>query len=183
MKHIVLVTSNNRKIGEARAALSDFNIEVMNKQFEINEIQARDPIIIARCKAEDAFKLAGEPIVITDTSWDIPALNGFPGGYMKDVADWLNPSDFLNLLNDYDDRTINFTETIVYKDDKEIKVFSQNFSGKIADKPRGTGNPIEQLAEFDGFTIGERQQQGRFSHDPKDYVWYQFAKWFVEQNK
>jgi len=120
MKYIVLVTGNSRKIGEARAALSNFDIEVRNKQFDINEIQSRDPIKIAKHKAEDAFLMAGEPIVITDSSWEIPALSGFPGGYMKDVADWFKPSDFLNLLNDHEDRSISFSETIVYKDNEQI---------------------------------------------------------------
>jgi non-canonical purine NTP pyrophosphatase (RdgB/HAM1 family) len=173
------VTSNDRKLGEARLALKDFDVAVNNKRFDIDEIQASDPIVIAKHKAKEAFKLAKEPIVITDTSWCISALNGFPGGYMKDVENWFKPADFINLLKSYDDKSISFTETIVYQDSNQTKVFSQTFLGRIADKPRGTGNSIEQLAEFDGFTIGERHQQGRFSHDPKDYVWYQFAQWFV----
>ena len=179
-KYIILVTGNDRKIGEAKAALTDFDVEVRNKQFDIDEIQGLDPIKIAERKAAEALRLVGEPVVVTDTSWDIPALNGFPGGYMKDVASWFSPSDFINLIKDYDDKSISFTETIVYQDNSQVKVFSQKFLGLITDKPRGVGNSIEQVAEFDGFTIGERQQQGRFSHDPKDYVWYQFAKWFVE---
>lgn len=182
MKCIVLVTSNKRKLGEAKAALKDFDIEVQNKQFDINEIQSRDPIVIAKHKAREAFRLAGEPITITDTSWDIPALNGFPGGYMKDIADWLMPTDFLNLLKDKDDRSISFTETIVYCDGQQTKVFSEKFIGRIAEKPRGSGNSIGQLAEFNGFTISERERQGRFSHEPKDYIWYKFAQWFSKLN-
>ena len=178
MKHIVLVTGNDRKLGEARAALTDFDIKVENKQFDIDEIQGRDAMAIATDKARKAYELVGEPVVVTDTSWDIPALRGFPGGYMKDVADWFDTIDFINLLKGHDDKSISFTETIVYQDDKQTKVFSQQFICRIADSPRGSGNSIEQLAEFDGFTIGERQQQGRFSHDPKDYVWCQFGQWF-----
>ncbi|NTW61541.1 hypothetical protein HGB24_02555 [Candidatus Saccharibacteria bacterium] len=178
MKHIVLVTGNSRKLGEAKAALVDFGIEVKNKQFDIDEIQSHNVTAIAKDKALKAYKLVAEPVVVTDTSWDIPALRGFPGGYMKDVANWFDANDFINLLKGHDDRSISFTETIVYQDDKQTKVFSQKFTGKIADSPRGTGNSIERLAEFDGFTIGERQQQGRFSHDPKEYVWYQFGQWY-----
>ncbi len=178
MKHVVLVTGNSRKLGEAKAALTDFDIEVENRQFDIDEIQSHDVMAIAKNKALKAFEVAGEPVVVTDTSWDMPALHGFPGGYMKDVADWFDATDFINLLKGHDDKSISFTETIVYQDDKQTKVFSQKFIGRIADSPRGSGNSIEQLAEFDGFTIGERQQQGRFSHDPKDYVWYQFGQWY-----
>ena len=182
MKYITLITSNSRKLGEAQAALVDFGIEIRNKQFDIDEIQGRDAVKIAKHKANEAFKLAGEPVVITDTSCDIPALNGFPCGYMKDIANWFSPSDFINLMSGHEDKTISFTETIVYQDAKQVKVFDQKFIGRLADAPRGTGNSMDQLAEFDGFTIGERQQQGRFSHDPKDYIWYKFAQWFDQQD-
>jgi len=182
MKHIILVTGNGRKLGEAKAALKDFDIGVSNIKLDIDEIQARNPIAIAKHKANEAFNQINKPVVVTDTSWDIPTLNGFPGGYMKDVADWFMPRDFIVLLSSHKDKSISFMETIVYQDDKQTKVFSQKFRGIIADKPRGTGNSIEQLAEFDGYTIGERQQKGRFSYDPKDYVWYKFAQWFVRQD-
>lgn len=181
MKKIILVTGNTRKIGEANVALKDFNITVEQRQFHIDEIQDKDPINIAKHKAQEAFRLADEPIVITDTSWEIPALNGFPGGYMHDIAEWFSPHDFINLLKSYDDKTISFTETIVYQDKKLTKVFSQKFTGLIADKPKGVGISIEQVAMFNGFTIGERHQQGKFSHDPKEYVWYQFGKWFSDK--
>lgn len=177
MKHIIFATTNPRKIGEANAALKDFDIVAEPKQLEIDEIQDSNPVRIAENKAKEAYRLVGKPVVITDTSWEIPALNGFPGGYMKDVNNWFKPSDFVNLLNDYEDKTISFIESIVYQDAEQTKVFSQKYSGVVVDKPRGTGNSIEQIAEFDGFTIGERQQQGRFSHDPKEYIWYQFGQW------
>ena len=67
---------------------------------------------------------------------------------------------------------------IVYKDSKKVKIFSKEYWGKIIDKPRGTGNSIENVAEFDGVTLGERRKQGGFSHKPEEYIWYDFAKWY-----
>ena len=181
MKYVTLATTNKRKIGEAQAALKDFDIEVRPVKLDIIEIQSMDPIVIARYKAREAFRLAGKPVVVTDTSWNIPALKGFPGGYMKDVDSWFTPTDFINLMKGHKDKRISFTETIVYQDAKQTKVFAEEFLGGIVDKPRGDSEwPIEKVAEFDGFTIAERHNQGRFSHDPKDYVWYKFAKWFVK---
>lgn len=179
MKYITLATTNQRKVGEAKAALQDFNIEVRSIKLDIIEIQSPDPIAIAKAKAKEAFRLAGEPVVVTDTSWSIPALGGFPGGYMHEISIWFKSSDFINLIKNYQDKRISFTETIVYQDAKQTKIFSQEFWGQIINTPRGkTGNPIEKIAEFDGFTLAERHDQGRFSHDPKDYVWYKFGEWF-----
>ncbi|MDE2144954.1 MAG: hypothetical protein KGJ01_03245 [Patescibacteria group bacterium] len=181
MKSIVFATTNERKIGEARLACQKFGIEIEQVKLEINEIQSGDPKKISREKAKAAYTQAGKPLVVTDTFWNIPALNGFPGGYMKEVAGWFKEEDFLNLIKDKNDRRISFTESVTYIDGDELKEFSKEFWGVIANEPRGIGNSIENIAEFDGFTIGERRAQNSFSHKAEDYIWIDFAKWFVNR--
>lgn len=178
MKTIIFVTSNERKIGEARLACDQYDIKVEQVKLSIDEIQSSDPKIISQHKAQTAYSLLKKPLVVTDTYWNIPALGGFPGGYMKDVANWFKPQDFLNLVKDKPDKKIAFTESITYIDSKRTQSFSKEFWGKITDKPRGIGNSIEQITEFDGVTLGERREQGGFSHKPEDYIWINFAKWF-----
>ena len=181
MKEILFATSNQRKISEARAACDSFDIKINQLEVNIDEIQHHDSMFISRHKASEAFKFVGKPIVITDTSWNIPAVNGFPGGYMKDVAQWFSPEDFINLVYVKQDKRISFTETVVYQDENEVKIFSQEYWGVIAENPRGNGNSIERVAEFEGFTIAEKHDQGGFSHDPKDYIWNQFAQWYSQK--
>ncbi len=178
MKTILFATNNERKVREAKAACEGFSVEVIQAKLEIDEIQSSDPQKISKAKAEQAFSLVGKPVVVTDTYWKIPALNGFPGAYMKEVNEWLSPEDFLQLMKNKDDKRISFTESITYKDGDQTKIFSKEFWGEFADTPRGSGNSIEQLALFDGQTIAEKKDQGKLSHDPKDYVWFEFAKWF-----
>lgn len=178
MKSIIFATNNTRKLSEAGAACKDFSIEVKQMNLDADEIQSHDPIAIAKYKATQAFALAKAPVVVTDTSWNIPALNGFPGGYMHDVSNWFEPEDFLALIAKKGDRRISFSENIIYMDGQRTKVFSKEFWGQLADAPRGIGESIEQVAEFDGYTLGERRAEGTFSHDPKDYVWYDFARWY-----
>jgi len=181
MRRILFATNNERKVVEANAACMDFEIEVVQIKLLLDEIQSRDPIIISTDKAEKAFAMTNKPVVVTDTFWNIPALRGFPGAYMKDVNEWFGTSDFLNLMKDKADRRISFTESVTYKDLMEIKIFSKEFWGDFAESPRGSGNPIEQLAKFNGETIGEKRDKGNLSHDPKEYVWFDFAKWFIEK--
>lgn len=183
MKTILFATSNQRKLKEAVAGCLGFGIKIKQVELEILEIQAHDPKAISIHKATAAFEQVQKPVVVTDTSWNILALNGFPGGYMKDVAAWFSPRDFLNLVRDNPDKRLTFRETIVYKDEKQVKVFSKEFWGRFARSPRGSGNSIEQIAEFGGHTIGERRDQGKLSHEPKDYVWVEFARWFTDQSK
>lgn len=181
MQTILFSTGNERKIKEARAGCELFDIAIEQVVYEFDEIQSHDPVQIATHKVEQAYRLASKPIVVTDTSWNIPSLNGFPGGYMKDVAEWFTPEDFINLISPKEDKSLIFRESIIYKDADEVKIFSKEYVGTIADSARGGGNSIEQVAEFDGHTLGERQDQGRSSHDPKDYIWYEFAKWYSEK--
>jgi len=119
-----------------------------------------------------------QPVVVTDTYWNIPALNGFPGPFMKFVAGWFTSEDFLNLMKDKTDRRVSFTESITYKNAKRTKVFSKEYWGVIVKNPRGTGNSIENVAEFEQVTLGERRQQREYSHKPEEYIWWDFAKWF-----
>jgi len=180
---IFLATGNSRKLGEANAACKDFNIEVEQISLPIVEVQDKDPLKISESKGKEAFRLAGKSVVVTDTSWDIPALKGFPGGYMKDVSEWFESEDFIALLANKKDKRVSFTETIVYTDESGSKIFTQEYWGTIADNPRGEGNSIERIAEFNGNTIGEQRYKGLFSHDPKDYVWYRFCEWFTKEKQ
>lgn len=180
--NILFATGNDRKLREARAACDDFGIEVEQAVVSIDEIQHHEPLEITKHKINKAYEVVGQPVVVTDTSWSIPSLNGFPGGYMKDVEKWFRAEDFINIVNGLPDRRISFTETIAYKDADETKFFSQEYWGSITAKPRGNGNSIEQVAEFNGRTIAESHDIGEFSHDPKDYVWYQFAEWYKAKN-
>lgn len=179
MKTILFVTGNQRKLGEARLGCALYDIEVINESFEIDEIQSHNPRAVAEHKAMAAYKLAGRPVVVTDTCWSIPALNGFPGAYMKDVADWFTEQDFLNLMTGKSDDRISFSENIAYYDGSELKFFTNEFWGRIV-PPRGTGISIENVAEFDGKTLGERRTEGGYSHKPEDFVWADFARWYSE---
>ena len=52
----------------------------------MDEIQHHDPLKITEAKVKSAYEKAGQPVVVNDSSWEIPVLGGFPGGYMKDVV-------------------------------------------------------------------------------------------------
>lgn len=180
MKTILFVTSNERKMGEARLGCKLFGIEVQQAKLNIDEIQSTDPRLVSSKKAEAAYLQLQKPLVVTDNYWNIPAFNGFPGAYMKDVANWFSSQDYLDLMKNKSDKRVSFTESITYKDAFQVKIFSKEYWGKFVEVPRGTGNTLENVVEFEGFTLGERRAQKSFSHKPEDYVWSDFAKWFKD---
>lgn len=180
-KFVDLITGNQQKIAEAQAACKPFDILVNQLKLEIDEIQHHDPLKISQHKARKAFEIAGKPIVINDSSWMIPALKGFPGGYMKDVSSWFEPEDFINLMASKSDKRIGVVEIVIYKDKDGEEIFKAEYWGTIVE-PRGSGETIERVAEFNGNTIGECRDQGIFVYDPKDYIWNHFAEWFSKQD-
>lgn len=182
MNKLLFATGNIRKLGEAKLSCDLFGIDVEQVQLDIDEIQSHDPLVISKHKAESAYRLTNRPVVINDAFWSIPALNGFPGGYMKDVMHWFVPEDFLALMRNKQDRSVIITDCVIYKDSKTLKVFTQEITGIISIEPKGDGNSIEQLTIIDNLTIAEHHNLGQFSQKPEDQVWYDFAKWFSEYN-
>ena len=184
MSAILLATGNDRKLFEACSACADFGLTVEQVILEIDEIQNHDPIKVTIHKVTEAYKQVLKAVTVTDTSWNIPAYHGFPGAYMKDVAEWFSPEDFIALMKAKNDKRISFTETIAFKDKHMVKVFSQEYWGIITDNPRGqSGNSLDKVAEFGGYTMAESLDMKKTSQDPKDYIWYKFAEWYVNSFK
>jgi non-canonical purine NTP pyrophosphatase (RdgB/HAM1 family) len=181
---VTFVTSNARKLREMQNVCVPLGITVKHQEIDVDEIQAHDPHKIALAKAEEAFKRAGGvPIVINDAFWSIPALNGFPGGYMKDIWQWFAPEDFLHLMESKADRTVIATETVIYKDKTQTRTFSCDMKGIIAAAPRGKGNSIEQVVETaSGKTLAELHEAGRgMPANVDEDVWTAFAQWFLHR--
>lgn len=177
--NIPFATRNVRKLGEATLGCQPFGVTIEQADVVFQEIQSKDPVEIALHKSRQAFDQLGKPVVVADTFWAIPALNGFPGAYMKEVTRWFGPRDFINLLRPYEDKRLCFTETVVYRDAGQHRIFSGEYWGVVTATPRGQGLAIEQVAEFNGQTIAERRNRGHYSHDPQDFIWSEFAAWYA----
>lgn len=178
MNSLVFVTGNEKKRREAQAAFRLHDISLSFEKVTLDEIQHHDPLEVACRKARDVYDLLQKPLLINDTAWTIPALNGFPGVYMKDVAGWFTPEDFIALLAHHDDRRICVIETVIYKDKSTEQVFQKEFWGEVAQTPRGSGLSIECVAVFNGKTLGESNDAGALAFNPSEYIWNDVALWY-----
>ena len=183
MKTIKFVTGNHEKIRDATYALKHYGIKVEQVECELNEIQHHEPAQIGLAKAKAAYSLLKQPLVINDSSWQIPALGGFPGGYMKDVTAWLSTGDFLALMHSKQDKQIILNETVVYIDQTEVKLFEACRQGKFVSEPAGSSGPSFARVikmENDDLTVsqifdkkGERDlDRARYAHWNKFGTWY-----------
>lgn len=150
----------------------------MPQHLDIDEIQDHDPIKITKKKAKDAYSQIKAPLIVNDAFWSIPALNGFTGGYMKDITEWFDAQDFINLMRDKRDKSILITDCIVYVDEDGMKVFSKKISCEFTLQPKGEGNSIEKVVVLNGKTLAEYHGDGELSEKPNELIYYEFAKWY-----
>lgn len=186
MKELIFSTGNNLKFGKGKAVCDEYGITLTQNTLDIDEIQSEDTEYVARRKAEAAFQLLKQPVIISDDAWAITALNGFPGTYAKSVNHWFTPEDYLRLLHDSTDRSATFTQTLVYQDEHVQKLFSHQTIGEILHESRGTaGASIMKIVSFEDDkqkSISEVIGSGsHYSGKSTLQVWKNFAEWFTKE--
>ncbi|MDL2363215.1 MAG: non-canonical purine NTP pyrophosphatase [Patescibacteria group bacterium] len=165
MHTISFATSNKEKLLIARTVCEQYGITVKQEFIDIDEIQGEDPEIIIRDKVMRAYNSFGSPVVVSDDSWDIPALNGFPGAYMKSINTWFTADDFLRLMSDIENRTIILHQYLALTDGNKIEIYKNDLPGKIITEVRGNNikSPNMSVTILDsdnGKTIAEVFEQG-----------------------
>lgn len=187
MKSIYFATSNKEKIQIAQTVCAEVGLDIQPLALDIDEIQGEDPEVIVRDKAKRAYEQLGMPVVVSDDTWDIPSLKGFPGAYMKSINYWFTPDDFLRLMRGVDDRKIILHQYLAYTDGSVTEVFKNDIPGKIISEARGKSEKspnmmITVLDSDNGKTIAEVFEQGeeavvaRYKNRPD--AWHGFVKWY-----
>lgn len=184
-KKLLCATGNAQKFALGKTAFDKEGIDLEQVFIDIEEIQSEDSEVILADKARKAFEAVGKPVLVSDDSWSIPALKGFPGPYMKSMNHWLTPSDFLHLMKDKKDRTIYLDQRLAYIDKDGITTFDKRLTGVIVKSPKGeTGPPIMRIVELedDGMTIAELYDAGLANHKGTERdAWKDAATWFASR--
>lgn len=187
MKVVYFATTNAEKIQIARAVCEEVGITVKPVAIDIDEIQGEDPQAIVRDKAKRAYEQLGMPVVVSDDTWDIRALKGFPGAYMKSINYWFTPEDFLRLMNGIKDRHITLHQYLAYTDGNVTEIFENDIHGKIISEARGSSEKspnmtVTVLDSDNGKTIAEVFEQGREAvvarYKKRPDAWHGFVDWY-----
>lgn len=177
---VLFATGNKRKIHECRTVLDRYGIDVESMSVDIDEIQHHDPAEITKAKARAAYGVVSRPVVVQDTSWSIPSLGGFPGGYMKDTAQWWKAQDWMSVMAPYEDRRIICHEHIAYFDGQDIHHFESTYECVFVDSPRGNPEKNNSLELVVGTTMketfAESHDRGAVGSDDSEH-WRIFAEW------
>lgn len=183
---LLCATGNDAKFAMAHRTCEQYGISLEQVVTDSAEIQSEDPVTIVERKAQDAFALLKQPVLVSDDSWAIAGLKGFPGAYMKSVNYWFTPEDFIRLTKELVDRQVVLHQYLAYCDGKETVVFNQDATGQLLTEPRGKAEPssakVVAMDYDNGLSIAEIYDQGREDSDERiagDHnVWQQFAVWY-----
>jgi len=181
MPDFIFVTSNDHKVMTAKMVCDTYGLSFDRKQLDLLEIQADNGEEIGRHKAEQAFDICHAPLIVSDDSWYIAGLRGFPGPYMKYVNQWFMPEDFLRLTRDLTDRNIVLRQIVVYKDAEHEKVFIAELEGTLLKEARGQAPAFPHFAvtSFDGgkHSLAESDDRGMPAVANHHSAYHQLCEW------
>lgn len=152
MKTVKYLTGNEGKWGIARDIFAGYQVNLLQEKFDTPEIQSLDIEEVAKFSVLFASRQLGTGLMKSDVGYYIPALNNFPGPFIKFINQTLQPEDILALMHGKDDRTVILKECLAYlgEDNMPVAFFSEQ-RAKIALIPEGTGSPVDRLLILDGF--------------------------------
>lgn len=181
------VTGNERKFSNAQSFFASYDIKVKQLKLDIDEIQSEDALKITTAKARAAYERVRCPLFVNDATWLVPALNGFPGPFMKYINHWFAPEDFIHLMHGKTDRRIILRDTIVYIDEAGDRVFTHDHEGVILEQADQLeySNPTDVVVSLskNGTSIAEAKAKGNFFIEDEDRIWREFAEWVKKGEK
>lgn len=166
--------------------LAPFGIDIEPVKVTIDEIQHEDSAEITQAKARAAYAAVGRPVVVSDTSWSIPSLGGFPGGYMKDVSNWWQSHHWLDIMAGQEDKRILCLEHVAYCDGDRVEHFETVYEGRFIDEARGRMDDAESFERvvilYGDKTMAEQLAAGDVASAGETLGhWQQFGQWYSER--
>ncbi len=171
MKKIVyFITTNKSKFEEASMVLCNSRIELVQKDIRLVEPQTIDQAEVVVRKAEQAFAILQEPVIVDDTGIYFDEYKNFPGTNTKTVFQTIGFKGVERLLAGAN-RKAHFQTLLCYKDEHQTKVFCGVWPGMIVPRISKLFNPDWQYNSIfvpDGFgrPLSEisMEERSRMSH-------------------
>ncbi len=161
----VFVTGNSGKVREVEAILGQ---SVDRVDLDLPEIQAIDVAVVARNKAEAAFRAIGRPVFVEDTGLYLAGLNGLPGALVRWFLATIGPQGICDLIPAEGDRSVLARTAVAACDGDSVVVLIGETSGRLTRAPRGSGGfGWDAIFQPDGsdrtFAEMDQAERDRFS--------------------
>ena len=135
---IYFITSNHQKFASLQKLLHPIGINLQQLHYDFDEGRGLDIQTIAKSKLSQAKKaFPNKRLIVDDRGFFIPALNGFPGPFVKLLLDSFSYPGIIKLMQDKTDRRAIFSFAVGYFDGGKDHIFVADEEGFIIDEPRG----------------------------------------------
>ena len=160
------VTGNLDKHREAEAILGR---PLERIELDLPEIQATTTRDVALVKARAAFAALGRPVIVEDAGFELAALAGFPGPFIKYWEQLGGLASICRAVDGLGDRRAAAVCVLALCDDREARVVEGRIEGTVSASPRGDngfGWDAIFIPEGHQRTFGEMtaQEKGSISH-------------------
>ena len=136
---IYFITSNKKKYESLKKQLGSIGVTLKQQIYDFDEGRELSIEAVAKYKLAQAKKaFPDKKIIVDDRGFFIPALNGFPGPFVKLLLDSFSYKGLIKLMANEKDRRAIFSYAVAYYDGKKDKVLVANEVGFITNKPKGT---------------------------------------------
>ncbi|MEX2028650.1 MAG: non-canonical purine NTP pyrophosphatase [Candidatus Curtissbacteria bacterium] len=133
LSDLVVITSNENKIAEINQILGTGH---KVSTLDVPEIQSLDLDEVITAKAKYAYEIIKKPVLVTDVSLEIEALNGLPGTFVKFFLKTLGAEKTVSLIPGKNTKT-RVTDAIAIYDGKNLKIFKGTIYGHLIAKSQG----------------------------------------------
>lgn len=183
MKQIYFITGNKSKFEEAKMILRD--VELIQKDLKLIEPRTFNQEEVVKSKAEQAFSILKQPVIVDDTGIFFEAYNNFPGTFTKYFFEAVGFEGIQNLLKNKDRKAF-FLTTLCYKDSEAEKIFNGEWKGMVIEQVSGRFNPDWQYNSIfipEGFInpLAEIPMEIRAEQSHRKKALYNLRKYLMER--
>ena len=135
---LYFVTSNNKKFESLSKMLAPIGVNLLRLEYDFDEGRELSIESVTKSKLKQAKQaFPDKKLIVDDRGFFIPALNGFPGPFVKLLLDSFSYKGLVKLMNDESDRRALFSYAIGYFDGHTDHILVANEEGFITEKPQG----------------------------------------------
>lgn len=183
MNKLVFCSGNVEKFSNARLVCELYGIELEQAKLSIDEIQSEDGDAIIADKLDKAYAILKKPVIVSDDSWEISGLNGFPGPYMKSINHWFTAQDLLRLTSQLEDRSVFLIQRLGFKDGNISKIFTNKTKGTLLKEIKGeygvASHKLISMGGDNGLTISEVYDKGLDKAEREiGGNWHELIAWY-----
>lgn len=130
------MTGNPDKLAEARRLCAT---EIRAVEVDLPEIQSLDIQTILRGKAEEAYRLLRQPLIVEETGLELAVLNGFPGPLVKWMLAAVGAEGIARTAHSLGNASATARCALLFYDGSREVVGEGTTTGQLVLPPRGEG--------------------------------------------